>query len=201
MSDAMSREFLAERDLMILQMKKAGASESEIAKRFRISIGAVKSALQRQLEQLNRQAMLAYPEVLRMELERLDSLQKALWPLTQMRRVTTDDGSEVTLEPDIRATQQVLAIMASRAKLMGLEQASKMDIRVDVPQVNTPQLHGAQQAESITAFSPENEARQLLKLMIQAGVMDDSAEHLLELEAPADVEDAEIVEQVEQEET
>jgi hypothetical protein len=189
--DTLSREFLAERDLVMMQMKKAGASESDIARRFRIGIPAVRNAIQRQLEQLNRQAMLAYPEALRMELERLDSLQKSLWPLTQMRKVTLDDGSEVTVEPDIRATQQVLAIMAARSKLLGLEQAAKLDIRVAEAPVSIPQLHGTEQ-QAVDAFTPESEARTLAQLMLSSGVIDKGVLEALAIEAPVD---AEIVEE------
>ena len=90
MSDdnALSREFLAERDLRIFKMRQAGVPSQEIAKRFGVSTSVVGKAIQRQLEKMNREALMAYPEVLRLELERLDSLQAAIWPMTQHRRVT-----------------------------------------------------------------------------------------------------------------
>ena len=94
-----TREFLAERDVRIFKMKQAGVASQEIARRFGVSVATVGRSVNRQLEKLNSEALLAYPEVLRMELERLDQLQSAIWPMTQHRRVTLDDGTEVSVEP------------------------------------------------------------------------------------------------------
>ena len=110
----LSKEFLAERDARIFKMRQAGVAVSEIARRFNVSTRIVGSAITRQLEKLNRETALAYPEVLRMELERLDGLQAAIWPLTQHRKETQDDGTEVQFQPDMKAVQQVLSIMDRR---------------------------------------------------------------------------------------
>ena len=106
----MTKEFLAERDSRIFKMRQAGVAVSEIAKRFSVSSKVVSLAVNLQLEKLNREDGLVYLDVLRMELERLDAIQSALWPLTQHRKVTLDDGSEVQLEPDLKAVQQVLNV-------------------------------------------------------------------------------------------
>ena len=111
----MTKEFIAERDLRIFKMRQAGVAVSEIARRFDLTSASVHRAVQRQLEKLNREALMAYPEVLRMELERLDNLQSAIWPLTQHRKVKMDDGTEVAVEPDLKAIQQVLSIMDRRS--------------------------------------------------------------------------------------
>jgi hypothetical protein len=172
MSDGLTREFLAERDTRIFGMRKAGVATAEIAKRFGISTGAVNAAVNRQLQRLNREALMAYPEVLRLELERLDALQQAIWPLTQHRKITAPDGSEVVVEPDLRAIQQVLAIMDRRSKLLGMETAN-VSITVDQGE-QPPQraiLAGADGAAAADAFDPETEARQLLELMGQSGVL------------------------------
>ena len=117
-----TREFLGERDMRIFKLRQAGTSSSEIARRFGMTTSAVSKSVSRQLEKMNREALLAYPEVLRLELERLDALQQSIWPMTQHRRVTTEDGSEMSVEPDMKAIQQVLSIMDRRAKLLGMEQ-------------------------------------------------------------------------------
>lgn len=173
MSKGLSKEFLAERDLRIFKMRQAGVSAQEIGRRFNISTQSVSAAIKRQLEKMNREALMAYPEVLRMELERLDALQQAIWPLTQHRKVRLDDGTEVSVEPDIKAVQQVLGIMDRRSKLLGMEQQT---INLNVETVdNTPRatLAGAlnQGPASVNAFSPETEARQLLELMGMSGVL------------------------------
>jgi hypothetical protein len=168
----LTREFLAERDLRIFKMRQAGVASNEIARRFGITTNAVNAAIRRQLEKLNREALMAYPEVLRMELERLDALQQAIWPMTQHRKITLDDGSEVTVEPDLKAIQQVLSVMDRRAKLLGMEQNN---ISISVESNDTPQravLAGAaERAASVDAFTAETEARQLLELMGAAGVL------------------------------
>ena len=127
----LTREFLAERDLRIFKMRQAGVSIGEIARRFSISSAAVGTAVRRQLERLNKEALMAYPEVLRMELERLDALQTAIWPLTQPRKQTLDDGTEIIAEPDLKAIQQVLSIMDRRSRLLGMEQ-NNVNIQMDI---------------------------------------------------------------------
>lgn len=172
MADGLTREFLAERDIRIFTMRKAGVGTAEIAKRFGISSAAVNAAVNRQLQRLNREALMAYPEVLRLELERLDALQQAIWPLTQHRKVTAPDGSEIVVEPDLKAIQQVLGIMDRRSKLLGMETA-QVSITVDTGE-QAPQravLAGADQAAAADAFDPETEARQLLELMGASGVL------------------------------
>ena len=168
----MTKEFLAERDLRMFKQRQAGVPITDIAKRFGVTTAVVNKAIQRQLEKLNREAFLAFPEVLRMELERLDSLQSAIWPLTQHRKVTLDDGSEVTVEPDLKAIQQVLSIMTARSKLLGLEQ-NNVNIQMDVnsKQEIKASLAGATETLAIDAFDPEVEARALLEIMGRTGVM------------------------------
>mgnify|MGYP006274961157 CR=1 FL=1 len=95
--EILNREFLAERDNRMFKMKQAGVSTAEIARRFGVSPRATAAAIQRILQSMNQEALLAYPEVIRMELERLDALQAAIWPMTQHRRVTLDDGTVVDL--------------------------------------------------------------------------------------------------------
>jgi len=168
----LTREFLAERDLRIFKMRQAGVPPAEIGRRFSMSTAAVNTAIRRQLEKLNREALMAYPEVLRMELERLDALQQSIWPLTQHRKVKMDDGSEVQLEPDLKAIQQVLAIMDRRSRLLGMEQTT-VSLQVEQVEPQRAVLAGANnnQAADVNAFNPETEARQLMQIMRDAGVL------------------------------
>lgn len=169
----MTKEFLAERDSRIFKMRQAGVGVSEIAKRFGISSKVVSLAVNRQLEKLNKEDSLVYLDVLRMELERLDSLQAALWPLTQFRKVTLDDGSEIQVEPDLKAVQQVLNVLDRRAKLLGMDQ-TKINIQSDVS-LSAPiraTLAGQEgMPREMLQFDPESEARKLLHLMALSGVL------------------------------
>lgn len=170
----LSREFLAERDLRIFKMRQSGVTQAEIARRFNMTTSAVGSAIRRQLQKMNSEALMAYPEVLRMELERLDALQAAIWPLTQHRRVKMDDGTEVAVEPDMKAVQTALSIMDRRSKLLGMEQ-NNVNIQMDINSTgNSPiraTLAGAEKPAALNAFNPEEEVRKLLQLMGESGVL------------------------------
>jgi len=158
-------------------MRQAGVSNQEISRRFGISVGAVGKAVNRQLEKLNAEALMAYPEVLRMELERLDSLQSSIWPLTQHRRVTLDDGTDVAVEPDMKAIQQVLSIMDRRTKLLGMEAhpESGQNIQINVGHQENIRVSmaGAGGTGSIPVdhFDPKTESKKLLELMTRSGVI------------------------------
>ena len=169
----MTKEFLAERDSRIFKMRQAGVAVSEIAKRFSVSSKVVSLAVNLQLEKLNREDGLVYLDVLRMELERLDAIQSALWPLTQHRKVTLDDGSEVQLEPDLKAVQQVLNVFDRRAKLLGMDQ-TKVSIQTDTTGSSPIRATLAGQEgmpRELLQFDPESEARKLLSLMALSGVL------------------------------
>jgi hypothetical protein len=193
----LTREFLAERDLRIFKMRQAGVSVGEIARRFSITSATVGTAVRRQLEKLNKEALMAYPEVLRMELERLDALQTAIWPLTQPRKQTLDDGTEIIAEPDLKAIQQVLSIMDRRSKLLGMEQNNvniQMDVGSSAPIRAT--LAGAIPTTAAEQFSPEAEAKKLLAIMGSSGVISkEYVDKLLgEVGELAPIVDAEIIE-------
>ena len=168
----MTREFLAERDSRIFKMRQAGVATSDIAKRFGVSVSVVQKAIQRQLEKLNRETLMAYPEVLRLELERLDALQSALWPMTQHRKIRTDDGTEIQVEPDMKAVQTVLSIMKQRSLLLGMEQ-NNVSIQMDVTQRDSIKstIVGETEARPLDQFNPESEARGLLEVMGRSGVI------------------------------
>lgn len=190
-------ESVHERDMRIYKLRQAGTAIGEIARRFGVSTQTVSRSITRQLEKMNREAVLAYPEILRMELERLDNLQQALWPLTQHRRQVLDDGTEIQTEPDIKAVQQVLSIMDKRSKLMGMEQTN-LNI-----QMNTTSSDGNPIRATIAGqpgiekpaigFDPESEARKLLELMAIAGVLPEKTVRAL-MSPDEEIIDAEIIE-------
>lgn len=189
-------ESVHERDMRIFKLRQAGTSIGEIARRFGVSTQTVSRSISRQLEKMNREALLAYPEILRMELERLDSMQQALWPLTQHRRQVLDDGTEVQIEPDIKAVQQVLSIMDRRSKLLGMEQTN-VNVQMDANVNGTGTIRATIASQPgiekpATGFDPESEARRLLEVMAISGVLPE--ETIKALMAPKDeIIDAEII--------
>lgn len=200
-SNKLSKEFLAERDARIFGLKKSGVSNADIAKRFNMTAAAVAAATRRQLGRLNSEAWLSYPEVLRLELERLDEMQKSVWPLTQFRREVLEDGSEVMLEPDQNAVRTVLGIMDRRAKLLGMNvERTEVAIsgleRSEVVDV-TSSLVGGPSAE-VDKGDAKGEALALLELMSSSGVLDSSVvNNILDNVSSSEVVEAEVVDESE----
>ena len=201
-SNKLSKEFLAERDARIFGLKKSGLSNQDIAKRFNMTAAAVAAATRRQLGRLNSEAFLSYPEVLRLELERLDELQKSLWPLTQFRREVLGDGSEVMLEPDQKAVSTVLGIMDRRAKLLGMH-VERTEVsfsgleRADVVDVQSS-LVGGPVAEVSSGAEARDESLRLLELMASSGVLDSSVvNNILDSVDSSEVVEAEVVDESE----
>ena len=189
---SLTREFIAERDLKMFRMRQAGASHSDIAKRYEISVSVVSKGISRVLERLNRDTALAYPEVLRMELERLDNLQSSVWPLTQFRRETIGD-EEIVVEPDMKAIQTVLGIMDRRSRLLGME-VQKVDLNVGGTADIRHSLAGeALQKTGIVDYRAES--MQLLELMQKAGVLESGVVEkvLAEVEDSEEITEAEII--------
>lgn len=208
-NQGLTREFLADRDLRIFKMRQAGVPMNEIARRFSMTTAAVGNAVRRQLQRLNAEALMAYPEVLRMELERLDALQQSIWPLTQHRKVRMDDGTEVTVEPDMKAVQTALSIMDRRSKLLGMEQTNlniQMDVNSGDDAIRATLAGASNKAIAANAFDPEQEVKKLLEVMGSSGVLPpETISQLLgttpQLEPARGVEsqivDAEVVEEYE----
>ena len=188
----LTREFIAERDLKMFRMRQAGASHAEIAKRYEVTVSAVSKGVSRILERLNRDAAVAYPEVLRLELERLDNLQSSVWPLTQFRRETIGD-EEIVVEPDMKAIQTVLGIMDRRSKLLGMD-VQRVDLNVGGTADIRHSLAGDQLA-SAGVVDYRDESLKLLELMKKAGVLEaEVVEKVLsEVEDAEEIVDAELL--------
>lgn len=167
---SLTKEFIAQRDLNIYQMRATGMSHTDIAKRLNLSTRAVSAAIQRQTRKLNREASYSYPEVLRLELDRLDKLQSSLWPLAFPRNITMADGSQVTIEPDIKAVEAILKISADRRKLLGLDvQRHVVDVSQDIKHT----LHGVDSDEKSKIIDYRSETQDFINLMIEARILDE----------------------------
>lgn len=165
---SLTKEFLAERDLRIFQARKQGVSTQEIAKRFEMSVAAVNTSIERTLKKLSAEALMAYPQILQMELERLDALMAATWPLTQHRRVKLPDGSEITVEPDVKYIQEARNLIKDRIKLLGLEQTT---VNVHVPDEIRHTIPSVVEVTTSTKHDPEAEAKALLEIMQKSGIL------------------------------
>lgn len=187
----LSKAFIHERDQKIYAARAAGASPIDIAKKFDVSVATVNTAIRRHISQLNRTAVLDYPEVLALELDRLDKLQRAIWPLTQHRVIELEGGETIQVEPDMKAVDQALRIMQARAKLMGLDvERIQLHTSTEV-EPPVPVLAGSEPTPTY-ADSPENEARELIRLSMEAGILGEAEGKAL-LES-GNIVDAEVVE-------
>ena len=109
-----------------------------------------------------------------------------------------DDGTEMQVEPDLKAIQQVLSIMDRRTKLLGMEQTN-VNVNVDA------NINGAIRATiagqpgvtmPASGFDAESEARKLLELMAISGVLpEETVSTILARQQESDNEiiDAEVV--------
>lgn len=164
----LTREFVAQRDTRIYAMRASGMAHTDIAKNLDISVRAVTAAISRQTRKLNKEASYFYPEVLRLELDRLDKLQASVWPLAHHRKIMLDDGSEMTIEPDLKAVETLLKISQDRRKLLGMDvQKVAIDLNQDIRHT----LHGQESGPS-TAIDHKTETLALLRLMLEARILD-----------------------------
>jgi hypothetical protein len=193
MTDApLTREFIQQRDARIYQLRATGMSHTDIAKSLDITVRAVTTAIQRQTRKLNREAHYAYPEVLRLELDRLDKLQASVWPLAHHRKATLPDGTEITYEPDLKAVETILKISQERRKLLGMDNTK---ISLDINQDVRHSMAGAEEKES-EAIDHKSETIALISLMKDSRILEEEiADTLLgqlrEGSEPIDIADIE----------
>jgi AcrR family transcriptional regulator len=166
----LTKEFIAERDSRIFQMKKQGVSTQEIAKRVGVSAATVNASVSRTLQKLSAEALMAYPSILQLELERMDSLLASAWPLTQHRKVRLPDGTEIVQEPDVKFIQQAREIIKDRIKLLGLE-TTNVTVTNGSPEPIRHTIPSVVEAVAIDAHDPETEARKLMEIMEKAGIL------------------------------
>ena len=188
---------VVERDARMFEMRKAGMNYRAIAAASNVSVSTAYSGVNRVMKQIGRQLVEDHGDVVRMELERLDTLQRQLWPMTRPHKIVTGDGEEIEIPPSLDAIDRVLKIMDRRAKLMGLDQAAGLAITMGDGNRNGTPAFGVPEKVS-GQISPESEARKLLEVALATGVI--SAEALGDAGLaglgfnPEDIIEAEVVE-------
>jgi hypothetical protein len=105
-----------DRQLQALELRKNGRDYRYIATSLEYAgpSGAYKAVMTALTETLREPA----DDVRKLELDRLDALLEAIWPLA--------------LSPDLKAQEQVLRLMDRRAKYLGLDAPVKVDIEGDI---------------------------------------------------------------------
>lgn len=102
------------REERAVELRVKGLSYQAIAREMGVSKFAVYKDVERAIDKLNRKLPEDTDKLRRIESERLDLLQVALWP--------------EAVTGNIKAGEQVLKLMERRAKLWGLDAPAKQEI-------------------------------------------------------------------------
>ncbi len=188
-----------ERDARIFAAKNRGMSYREIAQAMDISVATAHAGF---IRQQNRIGKLAQEDAINgvwSHLEKLDALERPLWPLTKERVVEVDGPNgvpiQVTVPPDMNAIVNINKIMQQRAKIMGWEKEVVINQTVGAGGGNGPAIGDANKSGEITTEDLAKElASELFKNDIITGPLREQLEAALQLELQDDIEDAEVLE-------
>lgn len=97
----------------VLQLRLSGASYREIGAVVGVNASTAYRHVRKAIAAIEKRCAEQAAEIRRLELERLDALQMALWPRA--------------LNGDEKATRQVLRVMERRAALLGLDEAAETE--------------------------------------------------------------------------
>jgi len=147
-----------------LRMRIQGFSYQQIAIRLDMSLQAVRSAVKRSTQRVEKDSLERAKELIELDLQRLDAMQASLW--------------DVAVAGDIRAQKQIIEIMRHRAKILGITGAAPKNFNQWNVQINNGQVdetiadtpHGMMSPQQIRTYEDPAEAakleRELIKLQI-----------------------------------
>jgi hypothetical protein len=130
---------LVDKERQVIELRRAGATFDDIARAigFKHPSGA-QQAYARALKRVLVEA--GAEEVRVMELDRLDRLQRSVWPQA--------------LAGDINSVNTVLRIMHRRAQYLGLDAPIKQEVRVDIADASSIDAEVARLIEMLAANDP-----------------------------------------------
>jgi|SRR5581483_560568 len=145
-----------ERALRALQMRKEGYSFQEIGEELGLNPHYVSQMVIAELKKINKLSAETRDELVRMEVERCDSLLKALYP---------DRGQA-------KVTEVILKVMERKARLLGLDAPLKLEQAITVEDL-TPeqQAEEARRIGLVLLASAEPQAIPLLSASGQGGIV------------------------------
>lgn len=186
-----------ERDAIMYDMRKSGASLRQIAKHFDVSESTAHRGISRMQERIRDRMALDHAAEARLDLDRMDDLLRSLYPLTKTSKMTTPDGEEVIIPPSMDAVDRVLKIIAQRAKFFGHDKGEGLTINLNGGMGG--RAPSTEKAQSKSAeVTPEDEVRELLTVFHDAGIMDKETVAAIQAmlgEKESDIVDAEVVEE------
>jgi hypothetical protein len=128
----------AERAGQALDLRKAGLTFKKIGDRMGVTEQRAHKMVTDELARLNSKRSENAEAVTRLELERLDALIAAIWPKAE--------------QGDLTAIDRVLAIMARRAKMLGIDQEKPSAVTQQQVNVNVEVMSDADRAMAIQAI-------------------------------------------------
>lgn len=117
---------IAERRSLALDFRKAGLSYRAIGKKLGVSYVQVRRDIEAELSLLSKERTDKSEQLRQLELERLDMLTNGLEPFAKVG----NPG----------AVNSFLRVMERRAKLLGLDAPSKVDLNIDVRTLSDDEL-------------------------------------------------------------
>lgn len=199
---------VTQRDTTMYEMKKQGLTYRQIAKALNVSESTAYRGCKRTSDRIIRQLAIDHGQEVLLDLERIDGMIASFLPFTRPKKIKSDDGEPVEIPPSSDAANTVLKLMSHRAKLLGLDQSSGTEISISTTITNNlPLVSVGGSDSSDVERTPEEEAKHLLAVFREAGVIDDEAFKMLisanavpPLTDSEDIVDAELVEdEIEQE--
>jgi hypothetical protein len=185
---------ITERDATMFEMRKQGLTYRQIGKAMNVSESTAYKGCKRVSDKIIKQLSIDYGQEFIVDLQRLEGMYANFAPLARPQKIVTDDGEEITIPPSVDAANVLLKILDKKARLLGLDQGNAIEINIGSNNVNAPALPSAE-TEDGKETTPEDEARKLLKVMREAGIIDESFFAALKETANLDdIVDAEIVE-------
>lgn len=185
---------VVERDARIWELRKSGLTPRQIAKALNVSESTAYRACKRTSDRIIKQLAIDHGQEILLDLHRIDNMIASFLPLTRPKKIETPDGEEVEIPPSSDAANTVLKLMTHRMKLLGLEQNAGTEINITTNNIGSMPVFNTSREDKVEVEkTPEQEARHLLEVMKEAGVIDE--QELQQLVASnAVIIDAEVVE-------
>lgn len=185
---------ITERDATMFEMKKSGLSYRQIGKALGVSESTAYRGCKRTSDRIVKQLAIDHGQEIILDIQRCEGIISSFLPLTKWKKMQTPDGEEIEIPPSPDAANIVLKIMDRRARLIGLDQNNILEISMNGSKgAGTPDVGTSEDGD--TERTPEDEARKLLRVFREAGVLDEKIFEMLK-GTGEEVIDAEVVEDV-----
>lgn len=192
MSSKVPALVISERDAVMYEMKKSGASYRQIAKHFDISESTAHRGVARMQTRISERLALEHTAEARMDVERMDDILRSILPMTKQTKIVGPDGNEIPIPPSMDAVDRVLKIIAMRSKIMGYDKGESLTINVNSGLSSSPSTEKKDSKSSET--TPEDEVLSLIEVFGEAGVLDPEALGMIKTLLKSGDEDEEILE-------